>query len=90
MKSTSHPWADVPKPCATPHSNTQCDAPREFIQTPNEPRAMAAKNKAFRVPVLYLYLAFQAFHAFQDAQFVRILSDLEPTVCPNPLFRKPF
>jgi hypothetical protein len=48
---------------------------------------MAAKNKAFRVPVLYLHLAFQAFHAFQDAQFVRILSDLEPTVCPNPLFR---
>ena len=48
---------------------------------------MAAKNGAFRVPVLYLHPAFQAFHAFQDVQFIGILSGIEPTVCSNPLFR---
>ena len=50
-------------------------------------RAYGSEERAFRVPVLYLHPAFQAFHAFQDVQFIGILSGIEPTVCSNPLFR---
>src|SRR6185503_17479909 len=41
----------------------------------------------FAVRVLYLYPAFQAFHAFQPCALTRFSAILKPAVCPNPLFR---
>ena len=46
-----------------------------------------AKLNPFRVPVVYLYTGFYAFHAFQIVRFRPFAPLLERAVCSNPLFR---